>query len=225
MVTPFQKHVYNTYLYASRCNNNTPFTPRRDFDSLDKDKLNQLVLLENFLKKYPHLNIKLFFTAPYKIYKDTKYFDLSYFVKPIAIKTYHLYINQLDHQSPDHNDQLEHIIDSLNLIQQYCIDNKIKLNNYLTHSIKVTYSWCEHLLSNKVSIYAILGFSYNGYNIYSLLNSMPQDEKDLFFGKYNDNLSELLSNLHNSKKAKILIIKGLNKIDKKINEALTLEAG
>lgn len=220
MLTQFQKNIYNAHLYAFRLSKNEAFTPKKNFDDLSQDKINQIEILESIFKKYKHLNLKLYFNAPYKIYTDKNYYDLSYYTKPIALKTYHLYVTQLDHQDVDHNDQIGFIIDSLGFIKDYCIDNKIELDNYLTDTKSVSYSWCEHLLSNKISIYVLLGFSYRGFNIYSLFNSMPPDEVEMFLGKHFNEISTLKSNLSDSKKAKFLIIKGLQKINDDIHKSL-----
>lgn len=221
MVNSFQAKIYNTHLYVSRVCTNKPFTPRSNFDNLEDNKLNQLVLLESFFNKHHHLNMKMYFMSPYKVYTDCQYYDLAYYTKPIALKTYYLYTNLLDHQSPDHKDQIEFLIDSLKFIKKFCIDNNINLNQYLKFSKSVTYSWCEHLLSNNISIYSILAFSYNGYNVYSLIGHMPPDESELFLDRYSQQIPNLMSNLNKSKLAKDLLISGFKKINNSILQALT----
>ncbi len=158
--------------------------------------------------------------APYKVYTDVDFYPLEFYAKPIALKTYFLYLNHLDEESPDSDDNLLLIKDSLIFIKDFCIEKKISLKQYLSYSDSATYSWCNHLLNNDISIYNILAFSFFNINIYMLLNQLPNDEKELFLHQYNDNISEYIKKLNDSEKAKTLLLRGYKKIKKIIEDEL-----
>jgi hypothetical protein len=212
LLSDFEKEVYNNYLLAFTKANNKPYKKRINFDNLEKDKIDNLKKLSLFLKNHANINYDLFFYAPYKIYSDKKYYELEYFNRPIALKTYFLYLNFLNFESPDNENNLQFIKESIIFIRDFCLEKNIDLNNYLSYTDCVTYNWCVHLMKNKISFYSILGFSYFDVNIYRLINDMPIDEREMFLDVYVDKTAEYMKNLNNSKKAKILIIKGYEKV-------------
>lgn len=178
--------------------------------------------LTEFLINHSHINIDMFMEAPYKVYsKGSKnYYPLSFYSKPLALRTYFLYKNLLDGESADSDDNLFLIKDSIIFIKNFCIEKNITLKEYLNYSESATYSWCHHLMDNKISIYNLLAFSFFGINIYMLLNQLPPDERELFLHNYNNNISEYMDKLNNSEKAKLLLLRGYDKIKKTINNEL-----
>ena len=215
-----QKHIYNCYLSSLARGTGRPFRYRDNFEDFPTDKTLSLAKLETFFKGHPHINISLFMEAPYKIYRDKAYYGLEFYSKPLALKTYFLYINLLDTQNPDEHENLVAIKNGILFIKQFCIENGIPFQSYINHSKEVTYSWGKHLLSQDITIYNLLAFSFFGINIYMLVNRMPSDERELFLNQYNDNLSEYMKKLNNSEKAKVLLLNGYKKIEKIIERDL-----
>jgi len=223
-VNVLQTHIYNCFLSSLAKANNRPFTRRKNFENLDADKITHLQKLEKFFVKHNHINIAIFMDAPYMVYSDKKYYGLDFFTKNIALNTYFLYLNLLDAKSPDSSENLSIIKDSILFIKDFCIKNKISLMEYLNFSESVTFSWCNHLLNQSISIYNVLAFSYFNINIYMLINQLPPDEKELFLHQYNDNISQYIKKLNDSKKAKVLLINGYKKIGEIINDTLKNES-
>lgn len=219
-VKELEKRIYKSYLTCLSNNGYKHlFDNALNINSEDKDKLKKL---SAFFKNHSHINIDMFINAPFKVYSNKKDYNLDFFIDPIALKTYFLYLNLLDDQSADSKDNLFFIKKSLLFIQNFCIEKKITLKTYLNYSDSVTYNWCLHLLNNEISIYNILGFSYFGINIYMLINQLPMDEKELFLNQYNDNISNYMTKLNDSKKAKLLLLRGYKKIKKNIDSELKL---
>ena len=187
-------------------------------ESVEED----LQVLEKFFSEHPHINIDMFMEAPYKVYsnKTTSVYPLSFYRKPLALTTYFMYKDNLDEESPDSNDNLMLIKESIIFIKNFCIEKEIQFKDYLNYSESATYSWCHHLMDNKISIYSILGYSFFGINIYMMLNQLPPDERELFLYKYNEDITNYINKLNDSKKAKLLILRGYEKIKKIIDDKL-----
>lgn len=219
-VSDLEKKIYNAYLQSLAKAKERPFKRRGDFDKFDGEKKRQLNILSEFFTSHSHINIDMFMDAPYKLYSDGKIYGLDFYSKPIALKTYFLYQNMLDADSPDSPDNLVLIKDGIIFIKNFCIEKKIPLKEYRSYSESATFEWCHHLLNNDITIYNILGFSYFGINIYMLLSQLPQDERELFLHQYNDNITEYVNKLGESVKAKQLLLMGYKKIKKMIHEDL-----
>lgn len=208
----FEKQIYNKYLLSLAKANKRPFKKKINFDDFNGDKLNNLLKVCDFFKKHSNINYDLFFESPYNVYSDKNFYDIEYFSKPIALKTYFLYLNFLSFESPDNEKNLDFIKNSIILIRDFCLEKNIDLIEYLTYTESVTYSWCVHLMKNQISFYSILGFCYLDINVYRLFNDMPVDEREMFLGDFFEKTSEYMKNLNNSQKAKILLIKGYEKV-------------
>jgi len=103
---------------------------------------------------------------------------------------------------------LKFIKDSLKFIAGYCIKNNISLNEYVSYKDGVTYAWAQHLKNYNICIYPLLVLD----NFKIIVDSMPEDEKDLFL---RDNKDVLIfrTKLIKSKMAKVMIKKGMKKIN------------
>ena len=220
-ISEIQKEIYNIFLESLANSLNRPFTPREDFFDFPTDKLEQLIKVCTFFEKHPHINKKAFFDAPYKVFSDKKTYYLDFYSKPNALKTYFLYINLLDNQNPDEPDNLEAIKNGIIFIKNFCLEKKIKFSQYINYSESVTYSWCQHLLSQNITIYNILAFSSFGVNIYMMISNMPGDERELFLGHYETDLNEYRQKYNDAKKARVLLNSGYKKIEKIIEDGLT----
>lgn len=217
--------IYKSYLQSiANFRNEELSLPTNDKVKYPKSLDNTLTDLVEFFRSHSHINIDMFMDAPYKVYSEEKiagnYYPLDFYLKPIALNTYFMYLNLLDEETPDSKDNLLLIKDSIIFIKDFCISKNIPLKQYLSYSDSATYSWCNHLLNNNISIYNILAFSFFNINIYMLLNQLPNDEKELFLHQYNDNINEYMKRLNNSEKAKVLLLQGYKKIKKIIEGQL-----
>jgi hypothetical protein len=215
-ISVLEKNIYNSYLYSLAKFKNRPFKRREDFSKLEDEKIGYLKKLSSFFTSHSHINIDMFMDAPFKVYSEKDYYPLEFYSKPIALKTYFLYINMLDEESPDSHDNLILIKDSLIFIKNFCVEKKITLKEYLSYSDSATFAWCNHLLNNDICIYNILAFSFFNINIYMLLNQLPMDEKELFLHQYNGRITEYMKKLNDSGKAKTLLLKGYKKVKKNV---------
>ena len=209
-MTNFEKNIYNSFLVASRKAKNQPFNVRKNFMGFEQtEDYFYIKRLSNLFGKFPDVTIDIYFKAPYDIYPDEKYFDLKFYASPKGLKSYSLYIKKLKLQSPDDPEQLEFIRKSLKVIGLYCVENNIHLNNYLTHKIYHTYTWLEHIAKGKVSIYTLLEFP----QLYDIISTLQKDEIELFLGDVFKNYSSLKTQYQNSKEARFLVKRGIEKIN------------
>jgi len=215
MLTDKQKQIYNLYMSTSRKAFNQPYRYRQDFENFEKTHsqiISALQKIELLISKYRNLNLRLFFEAPYKLTKLSKPVGIEYFHSMKAIKLYHLYAAELEMMDPDSPEQLQFALDSLKFISSFCKMTNISIKEYPKYKKGLTYSWCKHFVEKNISFYAIAGFQYLGYNIYRLFNSIPEDEKELFFENFQGKINEIMTKLENSKKCKIFLQKGYKKI-------------
>lgn len=222
-ITEEQKRIYNHHLSTYKRHQNKPYTLRANFDEFEKEKPEEyvcLVKLESFFNNHDHVNRKLYFDAPYRIYEDRDYFDLCYYTSQAAIKCYTLYLKQLNEQSIDAPSQIEFIKDTLTFIKDYCILHRLPLLQYLNFKENLTFTWATHIAEHKTSIYVIQGFDYFNFRIYDHMFEMQPDERELLLENIVENYATYKAKLDSSKLAKKLIIEGLKIIDKSINESL-----
>ena len=79
-----EQYIYNCYLETSRKVNLQPFRYRKDFEGFEeKEEYVYIAKLGYFFNKFPNINIKDFFEAPFYVYNE-KYFDglYPYIFKP-----------------------------------------------------------------------------------------------------------------------------------------------
>ena len=110
------KGIYNLHLSTYRTNKNKPYKIRQNFDNFAEEHpedYKHLLRIEKLFSMCPAINRRLYFRAPYHIYKDKEYFDLRYFTTQSAIKSYNLLLKEHEGQSPDSPSQIEFIKESL----------------------------------------------------------------------------------------------------------------
>lgn len=219
-VSKLGQSIYNAYLKSLANAKDEPYVEGSFEDALSHKE--QLEQLSDFFMSHSHINVNMFMDAPHRVYSDDSGYSLSFYSTPIALKTYFMYLNLLQDELPDFKYNLMLIKDGLQFIKNFCVEKNIPLRSYLGYSDSATYSWCMHVLNKDITIYNILGFSNFGINIYMLLNQIPNDEKSLFLNPYYDNISEYIKRLQDSKKANVLLLRGIKKIKKIIEEELTL---
>ena len=215
MLTDRQKQIYNLYMSTSRQAFNQPYRYRQDFEGFEAKQpqiTSALQKIELLISKYRNLNLRFFFEAPYKLTKLSKPVGIDYFHSMKSVKLYHLYAAELEMMDPDCPEQLQFALDSLKFISNFCKEINIPVKSYPTYKKGLTYSWCRHFVEKNISFYAIAGFQYLGYDVYRLFNSIPEDEKELFFEDFQGKLNEVVTKLKNSKKCKLFLQRGYEKI-------------
>jgi hypothetical protein len=205
-MTEFQKRIYNKHLAVSKIVKNKPFKVRVNFENVDEPRLMSLRKIEVFLGKYPEVDIDSYFLAPYKLYPDVEYFDLSYYASPRAIKSYSLYSNIINLQQPDQ--QKTDVTKSLQFIGAFCIKQKINLDDYSIFRNDLEPCWVYHLKTGKINCYTLMEFP----GIYSVIEDMPQDERVLLLGGFGANFLEYKNKYNNSKILKPYLITAYQKV-------------
>lgn len=209
-LSKYEELIYNTHLKTSRTHMQQPFRYRKDFTGISQEKANLLKKLSHFFNKFRHIDMEDFFLAPYKVYKDETYFDLSYYTTLKAIKAYTIYQQQLEQLEPDSSDQLKNIQKSLIYINQFCTENNITLSEYLFHKTNIAPSFTLHLKEHKVNIYTLLGLT----KFSAAVKNLDPDLTKFTLGEsFYNNIDVFRTKLLNSKKAIILVQKGLQKIN------------
>lgn len=209
-VTENEKSIYNLYLATSRSHQNKPFKLRKNFDKFENTPDHIMVKkICYFFSKFPHIDKRKYFEAPYKIYSDIKYLELKFYTGLKAVKAYSTYMTKLQLESPDNDEVIAFIKESLRFIAHFCVQEGISLDDYITYKKKaVTYTWMTHLKNHNISSYTIFMFP----KFETIIDETPKDEQDLFLNEFIDQLSILRIRFHKSKKAKHLIETGYKTI-------------
>lgn len=211
-MTFLEKQIYNSFLKVSRSRNKLPFRFRKNFDSFDATKMMQVKKLAIFFKKFPHIKIEEYFSAPYEIYPDEKYFDLNYFTSLKATKSYSLYNKKIVFSEPDSSEQLLSIKESLRFILNFCKEKNIDPINYINHKTNNEYSFVVHLKEHKVNIYVLFGY----INFEKAFKARDAEILKFILGEeFFNNLPTFKTKFLNSKKALPLVHNGLKLINEK----------
>jgi hypothetical protein len=214
MITEKQKNIYNSFLINSRKAKNQPFKVRTNFDKMSSNDINILIRLEYFFNRFSDVDMDMYFTAPYKIWKDKDYFPLDYFLSQQATKAYTLYKKQLLDDDIDSEEILNKIKEGLSFIAKFCIKNNLSLRQYYTHKSGLTFSWMKHIRRGNILPYITFGFP----KIDDIFYSTPEDERDMLLGSFSDKFYIYKSKFNKSKNAKFVIKKGLTIIEKWIEK-------
>jgi len=212
MITEKEKHIYNSFLYASRKAKNKPVRLRQNFDSLQSEHEVALKKLSQLLSKYTHINYSDFFIAPYKVYGADNYFDLTFFNTRKAIKCYTLYCRDKQVQDPDSNESIETLRDCLKFIFNFCNERKVPLSQYKTFTeeggaLPIVFT---HLKDHKINFYILhaLDLEYVVKQQDEVLTWVISD----FFNLYNKTRVKFVSSKLLKEKAK----KGIKIIEQKL---------
>lgn len=213
IVTEREKYIYNTYLRVYRTKQNKPFRYRKQFDDFgDNENYVHVKKLGYFFNKFEHINPEIFFSAPYNLYPDDDtIYDLKFYASQRAIKVYGLYTKQLDQQGPDTDYQIQFVKDSLMFIFKFCKENRLQLNEYISHKTGDIPTFVLHLRNRYVSIYSLFGIEEFETKLYRI----PKDRLDFTIG---ENFTILLENrrtsFYNSTKNRQVTKKGIKQITK-----------
>ena len=164
MITEKEKHIYNSFLYASRKAKNKPVRLRQNFNNLQSEHEVALKKLNILLSKYTYINYSDFFIAPYRVYGADNYFDLSFFNTRKAIKCYSLYCKEKQVQDPDGEESLSTLKDCLKFIYTFCLEEKITLAQYknLTEQVGSLPVIFTHLKNHKINFYILHALDMDG---------------------------------------------------------------
>lgn len=209
-MTHKEQYIYNCYLETSRKVNSQPFRYRKDFDGFEKkEEYRILVRLAAFFNKFPNINIKDFFEAPYFVHNE-KFFELKYFTSQKAIKAYTIYETKFLPDNPDHEQTLQKIKQSFEFIYKFCKDKNIKFNDYILFK-DADSQWHEffmHVKSRNVILYALFCFP----NFDKVVQTYDKEIKEFVFGDTFTNLNFYRTKYYSSNKARKLCILIFNKL-------------
>lgn len=201
-MTTQEQLVYNTYLEVSKKFTNE--SSRSCKDREEKKECADISKLAEIFSRFPNINIKDFFEAPYFV-ETEKYFDLKFFTTQKAIKAYTNYEQNYLVQNPDHAQTVQKIKDSYSFIFKFCNAKKIKMDDYILQKDdkEVFHSFLIHLRERKIIIYSLFLFP----NFDNILKTYDSDTKNLVFGSLLDNLNFFRTKYYSSSKARNLCIK------------------
>lgn len=210
MVGQGEKEIYNIYLRVLAEAQDRPFRYRKNFDNLEDEKANDLIRLNLFFERFPHINKKRFIEAPYKLWGDDEYYPLKFYNKRKALKAYVTYKKKLINLPPDDPHHLKWVIDSFKFIKRFCFEKNINPNNYLDYK-DGNYAFLKHLKEESVDIYAL--FAYEGFKN-KLKNNVDSELKRILLGDTFTHYDVMYRKYLFSKKCKIIAKKCLQKIEK-----------
>lgn len=208
------EEVYNTYLSVSRGARNKPWKARKDFSNFEKTpEWLCCKKLELFFKKFPQVNVREFFMAPYIIYNDEDHFPLSFYNSQKAIGVYSKLRKQKLEESPDSESHILDIKRTLKYIAMLCITEGITLKEYSHKNNGYTTQPFIDYLENRVNIYVLISLP----SFEETLNIYCNQDKQIFLRDLCNNIGKFKIKLHTSLKAKELITNGFNLINNKLN--------
>lgn len=211
-MTYLEQNIYNTYLKTSRSRKNLPFKFRKNFSNFqDTEQYVYVKKLGLFFNKFPHIDMQMFFDAPYEMYPEDDSYDLRFYITPKAIKMYSLYIKQIDAKKPDSDEQIDFIKKSLMNIFVFCRDNNLQLSDYLNHKTNNVHTFIMHIRERKVSLYILLCLPGFG----EIIESYPNSQLEFTTGKkFQEELANYRTSLYNCMKVRAICNDGLSKIKK-----------
>jgi len=192
-LTELEKQIYNKHLAVSRSKRNKPFKLKTNFLDIENTAKHKfLTRISTLVHKHPEINLDIFFSAPYDLYRDVQYFDLEYFASMRAVKSYTTYKQQLLLKDPDL--QLDSIKDSLKFICHFCIENNIKFYQYHLHKTADLFTWMKHYKENKINIYSVMEFK----DIYSSAKQLTEEVQKFFLSTFLENFQTFYFKYNNS---------------------------
>ncbi len=213
-MTDLEKNIYNTYLQVTGTFRNKPFKLRKDFSNFESDPNYTFIRRLGILFTKHNLPLRQYFEAPYRIYNDAVFFDLSYYSSPRAIKAYTMYKKQLQQIDPDKC--IDEVKSSLTFITNFCIKNKIQLSDYVNHSSGAIPEWVVHIKNGDVNIFSLMEFS----GIFKKLNTLTSEEKELLLGNIANDYFKYRDAYNYSKNLKPFLMKAFIKLQNLIFKRL-----
>lgn len=205
--------IYNAYLGTSRRAKNLPWRARKDFDGFESTPDGIICKrLELFFKKFPQISPYDFFKAPYEIYPDESSFPLNFYTTQKAIAVYTAVLKQRKEESPDTENQINSIKESLKYIAITCYERNITLEQYCNTKAGYTSQPFIDYANKKLNIYVLIKLPF----FESQLNSLSLQDRELYLKDGFDNITKYKMRLNTSTRAKLLIDEGLRIIKTKL---------
>ena len=208
--------IYNAYLGTSRRAMNQPWKARKNFDDFEKTPDGIICRkLELFFKKFPQISPYEFFKAPYEVYKDGSTFPLNFYTTQKAIAVYTALQKQKQEESPDTENQIKNIKDSLKYIAKQCFEQKITLEQYSSSNGGFSYAPASFVdfAEKRINIYVLIKLPFFDVQ----LNSLNLQDKELYLKETFNNIAKYKMRLNTSTRAKNLIDEGLRIISNTTN--------
>jgi hypothetical protein len=181
-MTDLEKEVYNKWLAVTSIAINRPFRLRENWVNFDcREEYPFLQRMTQLFQKHPHIRWDDFFVAPYRVRKEGNRISLAFYVTPRAMKDYSTYMKKIMLMDPDESQQTEAILQSYRFIKDFCIEHKLKANEYTQFSQGYVPAFIKHVKQHQVSIYAMFAFP----KAFSMMNNLPPEEFSLFIGDVN----------------------------------------
>jgi hypothetical protein len=216
MISDFEKNIYNSFLKNSRASSNKPYTYRKDFSNLDEKIFICLKKLSSFFNRNKSVKLDDFFRAPYTIYPDNGYVDLSFYTTLKAAKAYTIFQKQREKLEPDDVDQLTSTKDSFKFIAEYCKQNSISIDNYISFKDENIFAFLVHLKERKINIYSLLTFDNFERNFKASDNEVI---RFMLGDDFVSNLNTFKVKYFNSKKCRFFAETCKEKIKKSLNSS------
>lgn len=208
MITERQKRIYNTYLKVSR--RGKPYKLRQNFDNFDENKSSLLEKLDLFFKSYPNIDWVDYFSAPYELYPDESW-DLEFFCKQKAKKTYTTYIKSLEVANPDSKESLVRLQNNLKFVFGFCQEKGLTLDEYVTYCEDSLPYVVEHLKNHKINFYTLHTLGASRLNI-------DQRVLDFIFDEFDRTYQLTKNKFYNSKLMKEFAKQAKIKLTNKLNK-------
>ena len=200
-VTMHERAVYNNYLIITRSVKNKPWKARVDFSNFDEGKLIQCRKVSKKLLKYPHVNIRDFFYAPFFEDKDM-HVNLDFYATPKAMNAYMKYMKHLEALPPDDTESMIRTSRSFIFIRDYILKNNLSVSEYFNKKDGNQYTCLMHLKERKTWVYALIAFP----DFNNILLKCDKDITKLMYGDdFFDRIDFARAKCLNSSKYKKLI--------------------
>jgi hypothetical protein len=211
MITDLEQKIYNSHLATSRKVQNKPFKIKKSFDDLEENKIVTLQKLSRFFNEYKNLDIDTFFLAPHKVYEESEYHPLEFYLTHKAIICYTQYVKQLELQDPDHPESLERLKKSLKFVFNYCKEHGLTFEEYSLY------------LEAEANLPAFIGHlknhQINFYTLHSLDLSQPKIDSrtlDFIFNNFYKTFQTTKNKFQFSKKMKEFSKLAITKLTQKL---------
>lgn len=150
-----EKHIYNSFLAASRIAKNKPFKLRKNFDKIKDADYVSIKKLGEFFDKNRSVGFAEFFKAPYKVYTSEEYFDLQFYLTRRALKCYTLYMYEREKQAPDDDEVVSACKQCFIFLFNFCRDRGLTLSEYKYLMEGVIPMPLFHLKEHKINFYVV----------------------------------------------------------------------
>ena len=177
---------------------------------MDQSKLDYLASLERFFNSYNNIKIDDYFSAPYRIFEDTDYFDLEFFLTSKAKKAYSQYMKKIEMDDPDSESSLKRLVDSLRFVKNFCKEKGLTLEQYPVYIESNLPCMIDHLKNHHINMYALHSLGVTKIEVENRI-------LDFIFSDFWITFQKTKNKFHLSKKMKEFSHKATTKIKEQIN--------